>query len=70
MAHVYNVGDLVLLQGIDDLYGIILEVHIYGNDVVHGIIDLDIQWTDGDRYWCAAESVTVVSKASAKNIIK
>jgi len=70
MSVPYNIGDLVLLQSIEDQIGVIVDVNVFGNDLVHGIVDLDVQWTNGERYWCNAEAIEVIVKADPKKMPK
>ena len=70
MSVPYNIGDLVLLHDIEDRVGVIIDINVLGNDLVHGIVDLEVQWTDGERYWCNAEAIEVIVKADPKKTPK
>ena len=53
-----NVGDLVFLDVID-VVGIIVEIKKFSETD----IDAEVYWRDGERFWCLAEGLTVLSRA-------
>lgn len=58
MKQNFEIGDLVFLEVVN-IVGIIIDTKHFGNDIV----DVEVQWIDGDRYWCLAQGLTIVSKA-------
>lgn len=61
-----DIGDLVYHDDIS-ITGIIVDIsyfaigYEYGSDSLR-IADVEVQWCTGQRYWCLAESLTVLSK--------
>jgi hypothetical protein len=53
----FTVGDLVFLD-FSNIVGIIININIFDDDIV----DVEVQWSDGERCWCLAEGLVIVSK--------
>ena len=56
----YNVGVMVFMDNYEHgmQAGIILEVARWP-DWGEDVIDLYIHWTNGEKYWCSADAVTL-----------
>jgi|10_taG_2_1085330.scaffolds.fasta_scaffold11541_6 hypothetical protein len=61
----YDIGDLVYLDDVN-ITGVIIDKIVFGNELVDGLVDVEVQWTNGTNYWCLAEGLTIVSKANVK----
>jgi len=58
MKQNFEIGDLVFLEVVN-IVGVVIDISCFGDDIV----DVDVQWIDGDRYWCLAEGLTIISKS-------
>ena len=69
MSTRYDIGDLVYLDNIN-ITGIIIDKIVFGSELIDGMVDVLVQWTNGTNCWCLAEGLTIVSKANIKKDIK
>jgi hypothetical protein len=68
MSTRYDIGDLVYLDDVN-ITGIIIDKVVFGNELVDGIVDVEVHWSSGISYWCLAEGLTILSKANVKKDI-
>jgi len=62
VAQQFEIGDLVFLEDAN-IVGIVLDIQIFGTEDKD--IDVEVQWIDGEKYWCLAEGLTIAAKAAA-----
>ena len=62
----YDIGDLVYLDDQEDrkIIGIIIDKLVSGNELVDGIVDVEVHWINGTSFWCLAEGLTIIAKAN------
>jgi hypothetical protein len=68
-----HIGDLVYLDD-ESVVGMIVDISVYAIGYAYGsaslrIADIEVLWSSGERYWCLAESLTVISKYDQNNPI-
>ena len=54
-----KLGDLVFLD-FSNVVGIVIDLKGFTDNVV----DVEVQWIDGERCWCLAEGLLIVSKVN------
>ena len=59
----FDIGDMVYLEDIS-IVGIVTDVFKFDDEEV----DVEVQWIDGERYWCLANGLTIISKSNPTSL--